>query len=310
MVNSLAGGTSMQYDCIIVGGGFAGLQAAIQLGRYRHNVAVIDAAEGRSTLCRSYHNLIGFPNGVSGAELLESGKKQAEQLGIRFIKAVVARAACEGEGLLLHTSDELSFRCKRLLIATGVKDRLPNFPNLVPCLGISAYICPDCDGYEVADKQTLVLGAGNAGANMALTLTHWTKDLIYVNHERSPIDHDLRNLLADKGIQYIEQSIRTVHAEQAQFEGVILEDGSSLACGRCFVAFGGNEVRSGLAKQLGVELIDNKHIVVDPRTKLTSAKHVWAAGDVTAHSEMVTIAMGDGSQAAIWIHKSLIATSK
>ncbi|WP_169081479.1 NAD(P)/FAD-dependent oxidoreductase [Paenibacillus sp. PL91] len=300
----------MQYDCIIVGGGFAGLQAAIQLGRYRHKVAVIDAAEGRSTLCRSYHNLIGFPNGVSGAELLASGKKQAEQLGISFIKAFVVRAEREEAGLLLHTNDDRSYRGKRLLLATGVKDRLPNFPDLIPCLGISAYICPDCDGYEVADQQTLVLGAGNAGANMALTLTHWTTDLIYVNHERSPIDPDLRSLLADKGIPYIEQSIRTVHVDQAQFKGVILEDGTSLACGRCFVAFGGNEVRSGIAKQLGAELMDNKHIVVDPRTKRTSAEYVWAAGDVTAHSEMVTIAMGDGSQAAIWIHKSLIATSK
>ncbi|OBZ17294.1 NAD(P)/FAD-dependent oxidoreductase [Bacillus sp. FJAT-26390] len=299
----------MQYDCIIVGGGFAGLQAAIQLGRYRHNVAVIDAAEGRSTMCRSYHNLIGFPIGIGGAELLALGRQQAEQLGIHFIKAVVVRAEKAEDGLLLHTADEVSFRCKRLLIATGVKDRIPSFPELIPCLGISAYICPDCDGYEVADQQTLVLGAGNAGARMALTLTHWTSDLIYINHERSPVDRELLDLLADKGIPYIEQAIQSVNAEQAQFNGIVLEDGSTLACERCFVAFGGNEVRSGFAKQLGVELMDNKHIIVDPRTKLTSVRNVWAAGDVAAHSEMVTIAMGDGSQAAIWIHKSLIATS-
>ena len=298
----------MQFDCVIVGGGIAGLQAAIQLGRYRHHVAVIDGADGRSTLCRSYHNLIGFPDGISGAELLASGKKQAEQLGIEFIKATVVRAERDAEGLRLITSDELSFWGKRLLIATGVKDRLPNFPKLIPCMGISVYVCPDCDGYEVSGKQTLVLGAGNTGAQMALTLTHWTADLTYVNHERSPVDGELRQRLADKGIQYIEKPIRTVIAEQAQFQGIILEDGSSIYRERCFVAFGGNEVRSGIAKQLGAQLMDNKHIIVDPRTKLTSAEHVWAAGDVTAHSEMVTIAMGDGSQAAIWIHKSLIAT--
>lgn len=298
----------MQYDCIIVGGGIAGLQAAIQLGRYRHSVAVIDSADGRSTLCRSYHNLIGFPNGISGAELLASGKKQAMQLGIRFIKAMVTRAERDAEGLRLITSDEMTYRGKRLLLATGVKDRLPDFPMLIPCMGISVYVCPDCDGYEVSDKQTLVLGAGNTGAQMALTLTHWTADLIYVNHEQSPVDDELRYRLADNGIKYIEQSIRSVIAEQAQFKGIILEDGSSIYRERCFVAFGGNEVRSSIAKQLNIELMDNKHIVVNPRTKSTSVSDVWAAGDVTAHSEMVTIAMGDGSQAAIWIHKSLLIT--
>lgn len=298
----------MQYDCIIVGGGIAGLQAAIQLGRYRHSVAVIDSADGRSTLCRSYHNLIGFPNGISGAELLASGKKQAMQLGIRFIKAMVTRAERDAEGLRLITSDEMTYRGKRLLLATGVKDRLPDFPMLIPCMGISVYVCPDCDGYEVSDKQTLVLGAGNTGAQMALTLTHWTADLIYVNHERSPVDDELRYRLADNGIKYIEQSIRSVIAEQSQFKGIILEDGSSIYRERCFVAFGGNEVRSAIAKQLNIELMDNKHIVVNPRTKSTNVSDVWAAGDVTAHSEMVTIAMGDGSQAAIWIHKSLLIT--
>src|SRR4029453_4834004 len=107
---ALAGGTSMQYDCVIVGGGFAGLQTAIRLGRYRHHVAVIDAAEGRSTMCKSYHNLSGFPNGISGAELLAFGKKQAEQLGVRFINAFVVQAKKEEEGFLLHTSDEQTFR--------------------------------------------------------------------------------------------------------------------------------------------------------------------------------------------------------
>lgn len=296
----------MHYDVVIVGGGFAGLQAAIQLGRYRHRVAVIDSAEGRSTICKSYHNLIGWPDGVSGATLLASGRKQAEQLGVQFIQATVVRALKEHEDFELITADERSIRGKRLLLATGVKDRLPDFPELIPCMGLSVYVCPDCDGYEVCDKQTLVMGAGNAGAEMALTLTHWTKDLIYVNHELATIDDEVRNRLERQGIICLEQSIRAVLTEHSQFKGVILSDGSSIDCERCFVAFGGNEVRFSLAEQLGAQLMENKHILVDPRTKMTTSRHVWAAGDVTAHSEMVTIAMGDGSQAGIWIHKSLL----
>ncbi len=297
----------MQYDCVIVGGGFAGLQAAIQLGRYHHKVAVVDAAEGRSNLCRSYHNLIGWPNGVSGSDLRAAGQKQAERVGVRFLRATVANAAREPEGFVLTTADEQRIRGKRLLLATGVKDRLPDFPELIPCMGISAYICPDCDGYEVTDRRTLVMGAGNAGAEMALTLSYWTADIVYVNHELTALEEKVHRRLADKGIVYIEQPIRSVLAEQRQFNGVVLEDGTKVSCERCFVAFGGNEVRSAIADQLGIELMANKHIIVDPRTKITSDDHVWAAGDVTAqHSEMVTIAMGEGSQAAIWIHKSLL----
>lgn len=296
----------MLYDCVIVGGGIAGLQAAIQLGRYLHKVAVIDSSDGRSSLCRSYHNLMGWPEGIGGSELLAAGKKQAERLGVRFIHATIVKAERASDGFVLTAADGTKLQGRRLLLATGVKDRLPDFPELIPCMGVSVYVCPDCDGYEVTNKQVLVIGSGNVGAEMALTLSYWTADLIYVNHELAALDEQIRSRLERKGINYVEVPILSVLTEQAQFKGVKLKDGAMISRELCFIAFGGNEVRSGLAEQLEVKLMDNKHIIVDPRTKMTSAKHVWAAGDVTAHSEMVTIAMGDGSQAAIWIHKSLL----
>lgn len=296
----------MQMDCIIVGGGIAGLQAAIQLGRYRHKVAVIDSADGRSSICRSYHNLIGWPDGISGAELLAAGRVQAERLGVQFINGKVIKVEQASAGFILHTESGEAYHGKRLLLATGIKDRLPPFPEIFPCLGISVFVCPDCDGYEISDKKTIVLGSGKPGAAMSLTLTHWTKEIIYINHELTPMDLDTLKSLESKGIQYIEKSISSIVTARSQFKGVRLSDDSIVKSDCCFVAFGGNEVRSDLAEQLQIKLLDNKHIIVDPRTKMTSTEHVWAAGDVAVHSEMVTIAMGDGSQAALWIHKSLI----
>ncbi|NIK76755.1 thioredoxin reductase [Paenibacillus castaneae] len=296
----------MRFDCIIVGGGIAGLQAAVQLGRYRHKVAVIDAADGRSRLCRSYHNLLGWQDGVSGAQLLAAGREQAERLHVQFIRATADTVREESGGFVIHTNTGETFHGKRLLLATGVKDRLPPFPELLPCMGISVYICPDCDGYEVADRRTIVIGSGNPGANMALTLMHWTTELIYVNHELAALDEQLFHQLEQHRISYIKKSIHSVITQQSSFKGVELSDGTVLEAERCFVALGGNIVRSDIAEQLNVQLSDNKHILVDARTKKTSVQHVWAAGDVTAHSEMAAIAMGDGSQAAIWIHKSLI----
>ncbi|MCM3391791.1 MULTISPECIES: NAD(P)/FAD-dependent oxidoreductase [Cytobacillus] len=296
----------MNYDCLIVGGGIAGLQAAIQLGRYKHKVLVLDSNDGRSTICKSYHNILGYPDGVSGPELREIGKKHAESLGVKFVNEKVEHAEKTDGGFEVSSQKGNKYVGKRILLATGIMDRLPPFPELMPCLGISVYVCPDCDGYEVKDKRTIVLGSGNAGANMALTLSYWTNDLVFINHEKKPADQKLLEKLKEKKIEYLEESICKVLADDEKFNGVQLENGKKITGDRGFIAFGGNEVKSDLAKQLRAERLENKHILTDPRSKMTSVKNVWAAGDVAAHSEQVTIAMGEGSQAAIWIHKSLL----
>jgi thioredoxin reductase (NADPH) len=300
------GVSRLNYDCVIIGGGIAGLQAAIQLGRYKHKVLVIDSGDGRSMLCRSYHNVLGYPDGVSGEHLREVGKNQAESLGVEFLLEKVEKIEKAKAGFEISVHNGGIYEGKRILIATGVMDRLPNIPSLYPCLGESVYVCPDCDGYEIRDQETIVLGSGDVGANMALTLSYWTDKLMYVNHEMKDVKPEILQQLRDKKIDYYHQPIQDCLTIGHQFKGVILENGEKLQANHGFVAFGSNEVKSQLAKQLGVELLENKHIIVDPRSKMTNVKYVWAAGDVVAHSEQVTIAMGDGSQAAIWIHKSLV----
>ncbi|WP_071393193.1 NAD(P)/FAD-dependent oxidoreductase [Bacillus tuaregi] len=297
----------MKYDCLIIGGGIAGLQAAIQLGRYMHSVLVIDSGDGRSTLCRSYHNILGYPDGVSGQHLRQTGRKQAEALGVHFLHGKAESAAKTEAGFAVTVSNGETYSSKRLLLATGVMDRIPAelLPSLVPCLGISVYVCPDCDGYQVKGKPVIVIGAGVAGVNMVKTLLYWTNELVYINHEQKLGDDD-RKFLQENGISCIDASIKQAVAKGAELEGFLLENGEIVKGHHAFTAFGGNEVRSQLAKQLGVELLENKHIVADPRTKMTNVHGVWAAGDVAVHSEQVTIAMGEGSQAAIWIHKDII----
>ncbi|WP_188496379.1 NAD(P)/FAD-dependent oxidoreductase [Pullulanibacillus pueri] len=300
----------MIFDSIIIGGGISGLQAAIQLGRYGHRVLVFDSNQGRSNLCQCYHNLLGWPEGVSGQSLRDIGKAQAERLGIQFYSAKVIKAVKKETYIEIEDEGGAKYRSQTLLLATGVKDRMPLFQELKPCLGISVYICPDCDGYEIKNQRTIVLGSGNPGAQMALTLTYFTDELMYVNHERAPIDEDVIQQLVEKSIPYYNEGVREVFAKGAAFKGVLLENGQRLDANHAFSAFGGNEVRSDLAEQLGVELHHNKHINTHPRTKMTNVENVWAAGDVTVHSEQVAIAMGDGLQAAIWMHKQLLKMMK
>ncbi len=298
----------MKYDCIIVGGGIAGLQAAIQLGRYMHQVLVIDSNDGRSTICRSYHNILGYPDGVSGQHFRDMGRRQAEALGIHFLQGKAESVTKTETDFEVTVSNKDTYRSKRLLLATGVMDRIPAdlLPSLMPCLGISIYVCPDCDGYQVKGKSTIIIGSGVTGVEMVKTLSYWTKDLVYINHEQKSIPDEDREFFYEKKILYIENPIEKVVTNESQLQGFLLENGEEVLGNYAFTAFGGNEVRSQLAKQLGVELLENKHIVCDPRTKMTNIHGVWAAGDVAAHSEQVTIAMGEGSQAAIWIHKDII----
>lgn len=294
-------------DCIIIGGGLAGLQAALQLGRYRHDILVIDSNNGRSNLCKSYHNILGWPDGVSGETLRKLGRQQAEKTGVQFVQDKVVEAQKNGNVFVLTGEDGAQYEAERILLATGVMDRFPDIPGLVPCLGASIYVCPDCDGYEVQNQKLIILGSGDAGANMALTLTYWTDQIIYINHEQKQIQQKLLDQLSIKKIAVISEPITEVLYEKNDaFTGVKLSDGRAITGEKGFIAFGGNEVRTDLAKQLGVERLENKHIIADARTKETNVPNVWTAGDVNAHSEQSTIAMGEGCQAAIWIHKSIM----
>ncbi|MFS0901815.1 NAD(P)/FAD-dependent oxidoreductase [Priestia aryabhattai] len=295
-----------KYDCVIIGGGIAGLQAAIQLGRYKRNVLVIDSNDGRSNLCKNYQNILGWPEGISGQTLRETGRQQAKSYGIQFVEDRVIQCQKTAEGFRIITN---SYTCEAatLLLATGVVDRVPPElqQELHPCMGKTVYVCPDCDGYEVNNRRVLVLGSGKAGASLSLVLTYWTNDITYINHDKKEIG-PLANSLIKKGIIYREERIKKVIAEAGILKGVILQNNEVVYGERGFLAFGGNKVRTKLAHELGIELLKNQHIIVNPRTKETNVSNVWAAGDIVAHSEQVTVAMGEGLQAAIWIHKRLL----
>lgn len=300
-----------EVDCIIVGGGLAGLQAAIQLGRYSaHQVLVIDAGEGRSTLCRTYHNILGFPDGVSGEELRDRGRLQAERTGVSFEKDRIVKAGRQGEKIQLFGTSGSEYRSKTVLLATGLSDRVPDIPGLTPTLGRTVYVCPDCDGYEIQDQRTVLLGSGEPGANMAMILIQRTNDLLYINHEQAPISAELHRSMKEAGVRYLEAAVQEVQQiEDGHITGVLTEDGQIFESERGFIAFGGNRVHYELAEQLGAVIADNKHVEANPRS-LQAANNVWIAGDLGLHAEQATVAMGEGSIAAIWIHKALQQMNK
>lgn len=296
----------MIYDAIIVGGGLAGLQAAIQLGRYSaHQVLVIDAGNGRSSICRNYHNILGWPDGVSGEELRDKGRQQALRAGVEFQKNRIIKAEKQGDIFKLQGTDKQQYECRTLLLATGVFDRFPELPGLLPSLGMTVYVCPDCDGFEIQNRQTVLMGSGDAGAAMAFILRERTGDLTYINHERAPVSEENRKRLMDEDIQYMESPVAYIDEESGIIKAVVLENGEIVPAERGFIAFGGNPVHSELAAQLGVTLHKNRHVEANKRSLMTNVEHVWVAGDVAVHAEQATVAMGDGAIAGIWMNKVL-----
>lgn len=303
----------MLYDCVIIGGGIAGLQAAILLGRYSvHRVLVVDAGRGRSSLCRSYRNILGWPEGISGEELRKRGKAQAEAVGVAFAEDHIIKAEQQPDHTFVLTGQRGStYSAKTLLLATGIMDRFPDIPGLLTTFGRTVYVCPDCDGYEIQDRHTVMIGSGNAGANMSLLLAQRARSLTFINHEQQPVEEAKLRQMQKANIRYIEQPVTEIMEENdGEIRAVRLADGTQVEAERGFIAFGGNHVHSGLAEQLGVTLHHNKHVETNPRSKMTNIKNVWAAGDLAVHAEQATTAMGDGAIAAIWIHKELMGLLK
>lgn len=295
------------YDCAIIGGGIAGLQAAIQLGRYMYKVVVIDRNGGRSVLAKRYMNVLGWPKGVSGKELLSMGFEQAHGLGVNFVEGDVWDVQKDETGFTLFLDRGEAISCKRLLLSTGVDDRFPSIEGLEETFGSSLYVCPDCDGYEIKNKKTVVVGSGNTGAALSCTLTHWNSNITYINHDpdKSITEKWQRNC-REKNIPIIEGPVlRIVNTNEDHLSYIELVDGQRIPAEKGFVAFEGKRPVNELAKRLGVDLDEHGSVLVDGRTQQTNVENLWAAGDIVLHSQLVTRAMGDGSQAAIWIHKSL-----
>ncbi|OAJ75086.1 thioredoxin reductase [Brevibacillus sp. SKDU10] len=298
----------MIYDTIVIGGGIAGLQAAIQLSRSLHKVLVIDKKSGRSTLARKYRNILGYPEGVSGLELRTQGEIMAKRFGATFIHDEATFCEQNQEDIFCVTTREHkeTFMAKTLLIATGITDPLPEIPGLIECLGESIYICPDCDGYEVQQKRTVVIGSGKHALQMAQELKYYTKDIMVINHSLTSLDKEDQIKANEWGDYYREDEIVSIEQQNGQLSSINLRSGEAITVERGFLAFAGAHVNSDLLQAFQIQLLPQGHVQVDPRTKETNHRNIWAAGDVNAHSQQVTISMGDGSQAAIWIHKRLL----
>ena len=296
---------SDSHDVTIVGGGPAGLTAALFLARYLHSVVVVDSRDPRNWEARGINGYLGL-HGITPPELRERGRAEAARYGARLVDGCVSTIRQEGEDRFVTTLEGgRTFASQRLLLAIGIKDVWPQIPGLNRCYGQTVHHCPDCDGHESRDRCTVVIASGRSAAGMAFSLTTWTRDItICTNGKPVGLEPAVRAKLDALGIRVVEQPIARLESDGAEVRALVLDDGGRLECERIFFAIG-HYPADDLGVQLGCKRDDEGLIVVDDKYR-TSVRNVFAAGDITPGPHLAIAAAGGGAVAALAIHATLV----
>ncbi len=293
------------YDVAIVGGGPAGLTAAIWLGRYLRRVVVIDAGDPRNWETRGIHGYLGL-EGITPGALRNRGREDARKFGASLVDATVSRVERLDDDLFrLTLESDTTLTAARVLLAIGVHDVWPDVPGLEKCYGATAHVCPDCDGYEARGKKTVVIGSGRKAAGLALALTTWTREIVICsNGAPAEMTAELLAKLDALNIPIIEASIERVTSSSGEARALELSGGMCLDCDQIFFAIG-QEPSDDLGAQLGCERDEIGRVVTDLHFH-TSVRNVYAAGDIIHGPQMAIAAAGIGAVAAVAIHHSLL----
>ncbi|SOR83448.1 MULTISPECIES: NAD(P)/FAD-dependent oxidoreductase [Streptomyces] len=288
-----------RYAVVVVGGGTAGLSAALVLGRARHRTLVVDAGEPRNAPAAHMQGYLSR-DGMPPAEFLAVGREEIARYGVELVRDRVVEVE-KGEDFAVVLAGGRTVRARRLVIATGLKDELPAVPGVAERFGRDVLHCPFCHGWEVRDQPFGVLASSPASVHQALIVSQWSKDVRFFLHtvaEEELSDQDLRRLAA-AGVDVVPGEVAGLVVEEDRLTGVRLADGTAHARSVLFV--GPRPVpQTGLLERLGAELHETPfgaYPVVDGNG-LTTVPGVWAAGNAIGFAEQVVHAASGGYRAA------------
>ncbi len=294
-------------EVIVIGGGIAGLSAAIYLGRDERDTLVIDSGHSMAKWEPEVDNYLGFPNGVPGKELLKNGRKQAERYGVKFAQDEIVSAKNGKETFILRGKKK-RYRARRLLLATGIFHRPPQIPDVKECLGHSMFFCKDCDGFRVRGKRIAIVGANNEAVEYALGMFYYSSCVIVTtNDEPACWDKKHAGWLREYEIPVYEEKIRGLKHRGSKIRALIFAGGHEAKTDYIFTTRG-DVFYTRLAKQLGARLDGDGQIKVDQCMR-TSVPRFYAAGCVTPANCQMIIAAGQGAAAAQAINRDLFEKS-
>lgn len=294
----------MIYDCAIIGGGPAGLNAALVLGRSRRNTLMFDDDNGRNLVTREAHGFI-TRDGIQPEELKRLAREEIAKYGsVEMKKERVVRIERITETHYeLTTSEGNTFHSIKIILAAGLKEKLPNIPDVEKFYGTSLFSCPYCDGWELRDRPLAVI-ADKMVFRLAKEVYTWSHDLVvFTNGEGRLEERDKQKLLA-KGVEVREEIIGGLEGENGELRSVRLEDGTLIDRAGGFVTPFWSHA-TNFAKELGCKQNEYGGILTDEYGR-TNVWNVYAAGDASliVPSQLV-IAAGEGSAAAIGVNGDL-----
>ncbi len=292
-----------EYDVVVIGGGAAGLSAALVLTRAQRSVAVVDAGAPRNAPAAHMQGFLSR-DGLPPGDLLALGREEVQGYGGEIIDGTVAGVASgTGPGWRVELTNGRQLTGRRLLIATGLCDELPDIPGVRERWGRDLLHCPYCHGYEVRDQPVGVLGGTPEAVQHAQLVRQWASDVVLFTHTDT-LTADQREQLVARAIGIVDGTVQRLLVEDDRLQGVELEDGRTVRRTAVFVRprlVPDNDLLVGL----GCAVDDNGWVVADP-TGGTSVPGVWVAGNaVNARAQVITAA-GEGSAAAIALNADLV----
>jgi len=291
------------YDVIIIGGSYSGLAAAMALGRALRNVLVIDGGEPCNRQTPHSHNFL-TQDGKTPGEITVLGKKQVQQYRtIQFLKGLAIEAVKTNTGFDVITDTGKLFYARKIILATGIKDILPDIPGFAESWGISVLHCPYCHGYEVRNQRTGILGNENYGYEFSSLISNWTKDLTLYTNGKSDLTVEQTAKLNQHSILIVEEEVENLEHHNGYLENIKFKNGKSnplkVLYTRTLFA------QQALIPMLGCELNDQGYIKVDPAQK-TSVQGAFACGDNTTRIRTVANAVATGTTSGMMVNKELI----
>lgn len=292
-------------DVIIVGGGPAGLSAALVLARACRTVLLFDHGKPRNAATKHMHGFLSR-EGIPPAEFRQIARGDLARYSTVRIQdhAEVVEATCIPDGFAVRLADGETYRSRKLLIATGVADNVPDVPGLQELYGQSVFHCPFCDGWELREQPLAVYGKGRRGHGLSLELLGWSHDIVLCTDGPAEIDAQGRDDLARNHILIREERIARLEGRHGQLERVVFATGDALARRGLFFTTGQHQ-SSSLAMALGCEF-NEKGTVHTGRHETTTVPGLYVAGDASRDVQWVVVAAAEGAEAAFAITQDLI----
>jgi thioredoxin reductase (NADPH) len=289
------------YDCIIIGAGPGGLQAAIYLGRYNRKVLLIDRGGGRTTLARNIENFL-TRKAISGQEIIDLGMEQAASFGVEIVRGVVG-VVRKNRGIFEVTTEREMYRGTFVVVSTGGKENVPDIENVYKFFATTVVTCIDCDGYHFTGKKSLIIGNSIKSANLAMGMREmYSKDMTLVLCT-DKLPDDYKEELKDEGIRLVVGRPKRFHGE-TEVESLEMEDGTIIPCEMVMSHFG-FKLNDKFLDGLGLKKESDSRTYQVNRDFESSLQGLYIVGPLCGHDQVV-IAAGEGAVAALDIKKRLL----